>query len=168
MRRHTLWNGGTKWILIKNWIKEPTYTFNIRFWKPNHLALISSLLKILSCSLNRNKTLQCIGRYLFSASTLHIIMSSDSVNRYVTNLQFVSNFVLQTKKFHYLCMHTHCSYLDIYISQNIRLCKGDFDSQFQATLQDNGINFSTRKFKSIILICFCRSCQIQCFFCRVV
>ena len=27
------------------------------------------------------------------------------------------------------------SYLDIYISQNIRLCKGDFEGQFQTSLQ---------------------------------
>ena len=80
MRCHTLWNG-TKWILVKNWIKEPTCILDIRIWKPNHLAPISSLFKIFSCSLNSNKTLQCIGRYLFFASTLHIIMSSDSVNR---------------------------------------------------------------------------------------
>jgi hypothetical protein len=28
----------------------------------------------------------------------------------------------------------HCSYLDIYISQNISLCKGDFEGQFQTSL----------------------------------
>ena len=27
--------------------------------------------------------------------------------------------------------HTHCRYLDIYISQDFRLCKCDFESQFQ-------------------------------------
>ena len=137
MRRHII----ITYEMVLNWIKEPTCILDITFWKPNHFALKSSLFKILSCSLNRSKTLKCIGRYLFSASTLHIIMSSDSVNRYVTNLQFVSNFVLQTKKFHYLCMHTHCSYLDIYISQNIRLCKGDFAGKFQTILQAKGINF---------------------------
>ena len=35
----------------------------------------------------------------------------------------------------------HCNYLDIHISQNIRLCKGDFEGQFQTTLQAKGINF---------------------------
>ena len=34
-----------------------------------------------------------------------------------------------------------CSYLDIYISQNIRLYKGDFEGQFQTTLQAKDINF---------------------------
>ena len=33
------------------------------------------------------------------------------------------------------------SYLDIYISQNIWLCKGDFEGQFQTTLQVKDINF---------------------------
>ena len=37
--------------------------------------------------------------------------------------------------------HPHCSYLDIYISQNIRLCKGDFEGKFQTILQAKGINF---------------------------
>ena len=36
--------------------------------------------------------------------------------------------------------HTVARYLDIYISQNIRLCKGDFERQFQTTLQTKGIN----------------------------
>ena len=36
---------------------------------------------------------------------------------------------------------THCSYLDIYISQNIRLCKGDFEGQFQTSLQARIIIF---------------------------
>ena len=31
--------------------------------------------------------------------------------------------------------HCTCSYLDIYISQNIRICKGDFEGQFQTILQ---------------------------------
>ena len=47
---------------------------------------------------------------------------------------------------------SHCSYLDIYISQNIRLCKGDFEGQFQTTLQAKGINFLIWKFRFIILI----------------
>ena len=35
----------------------------------------------------------------------------------------------------------HCSYLDIYISQNLELCKGDFAGKFQIILQAKGINF---------------------------
>ena len=46
----------------------------------------------------------------------------------------------------------HCSYLDIYISQNIRLCKGDFEGKFQTILQAKGINFFIWKFTFIILI----------------
>ena len=46
----------------------------------------------------------------------------------------------------------HCSYLDIYISQNIRLCKGNFEGEFQTTLQAKGINFFIWKFRFIILI----------------
>jgi hypothetical protein len=46
----------------------------------------------------------------------------------------------------------HCVYLDIYISQNIRLCKGDFEGKFQTILQAKGINFLIWKFRFIILI----------------
>jgi hypothetical protein len=66
----------------------------------------------------------------------------------------------------FLTYNTHCSYLDIYISQNIRLCKGDFEGQFQTSLQARIMNFFYLKihiywthFPSI----FCRSCQIHCF-----
>ena len=37
--------------------------------------------------------------------------------------------------------NTYCSYLNIYISQNIRLCKGDFEGKFKTILQPNGIIF---------------------------
>ena len=47
---------------------------------------------------------------------------------------------------------SHCSYLDIYISQNIRLCKGDIEGKFQAVLQAKGIIFLIWKFRFIILI----------------
>ena len=46
----------------------------------------------------------------------------------------------------------HCSYLDIYISQNIRLCKGDFEGKFETILQAKGISFFIWKFTFIILI----------------
>ena len=46
----------------------------------------------------------------------------------------------------------HCSYLDIYISQNIRLCKGDFEGKFQTILQPKGIIFFIWKFRFIILL----------------
>ena len=46
----------------------------------------------------------------------------------------------------------HCSYLDIYISQNLKLCKGDFAGKFQIILQAKGINFFIWKFTFIILI----------------
>ena len=35
----------------------------------------------------------------------------------------------------------HCSYLDIYISQKIRLCKGDFEGKFQTSVQASIMNF---------------------------
>ena len=63
-------------------------------------------------------------------------------------------------------LSTHCSYLNIYISQKIRLCVLDLEGQFQTTLPAKAINFLIWKFRSIILIFllfFCRSCQIQCF-----
>ena len=46
----------------------------------------------------------------------------------------------------------HWSCLDIYISQNIRLCKGDFEGQFQTSLQARIMIFFTWKFISIIPI----------------
>ena len=66
-------------------------------------------------------------------------------------------------KFFTYVAKTHCSYLYIYISQNIRLCKGDFEGQFQTTLQAKGINFLIWKFRFIILIFllfFAGVCQI--------
>ena len=48
--------------------------------------------------------------------------------------------------------NTHCSYLDIYISQNIRLWKGDFEGKFQPNLQAKAINFFIWKFRFILLI----------------
>ena len=48
--------------------------------------------------------------------------------------------------------YTHCSYLDIYISQKIRLCVVDVEVQFQTSLQAESINFLIWKFRSIILI----------------
>ena len=50
----------------------------------------------------------------------------------------------------------HCNYLGIYISQNIRLYKGDFEGQFQTSLQ---ARIMYTYFPSI----FCKSCQIHCF-----
>ena len=47
---------------------------------------------------------------------------------------------------------SQCSYLDIYISQNLKLCKGDFAGKFQIILQAKGINFFIWKFRFIILI----------------
>ena len=45
----------------------------------------------------------------------------------------------------------HCSYLEIYISQEIRLCEGDFEDKFQ-TIQASIMNFLIWKFRSITLI----------------
>ena len=47
---------------------------------------------------------------------------------------------------------SHCSYLDIYISQKIRLCVVDLEGKFQTNLQAKLLNFLVWKFKSIILL----------------
>ena len=46
----------------------------------------------------------------------------------------------------------HCSYLDIYISQNIWLWKGDFEGKVQSNLKAKTINFFIRKIRFIKLI----------------
>ena len=66
----------------------------------------------------------------------------------------------------YICNMRHCSYLDNYISQNIRFCKGDFEGQFQTSLQARiMILFSENSYPLSIsthfLIFFSRSCQIH-------
>jgi len=48
--------------------------------------------------------------------------------------------------------HTHCSYLDIYISQKIRLCVVDLEGKVQTNVQAKLLNFLVWKFKLIILI----------------
>ena len=45
----------------------------------------------------------------------------------------------------------HCSYLEIYISQKISLCKGDFEGKFQTSVQTSIINFLIWKFRFIII-----------------
>ena len=47
---------------------------------------------------------------------------------------------------------THCSYLDIYISQKLRLCVVDFEGKFQTNLLTKLINFLVWKFRSIMRI----------------
>jgi hypothetical protein len=47
---------------------------------------------------------------------------------------------------------THCNYLDIHISQKIRLFKGDFEDKFQFNLQAKSITFLGWKFRSITII----------------
>ena len=47
---------------------------------------------------------------------------------------------------------THCSHLDIYISQKTRLCVVNLEGQFQTSLEAKLINFLIWKFRSIILI----------------
>jgi hypothetical protein len=51
-----------------------------------------------------------------------------------------------------LSTYTHCSYLDIYISQKIRLCTDDFEGKFQFNLQAKSITFLGWKFRSITFI----------------
>ena len=71
-----------------------------------------------------------------------------------------------TKARHSRACSAHCSYLDIYISQKIRLCKDDFEDKFQFNLQAKSITFLVWKFRFIILsflLLFCRICQIHCF-----
>ena len=45
---------------------------------------------------------------------------------------------------------SHCSCLEIYISQKIRLCKGDFEGKFQFNLQAKSITFLGWKFRFTI------------------
>ena len=47
---------------------------------------------------------------------------------------------------------SHCSCLEIYISQKIRLYKGDFEGKFQFNLQAKSITFLGWKFRYIKLI----------------
>ena len=47
---------------------------------------------------------------------------------------------------------SHCSYLNIYISQKIILCNGDFEGKFQNSAQASITNFLIWKFRFIILI----------------
>ena len=55
--------------------------------------------------------------------------------------------------FHPLQLHaSHCSYLDIHISQKIRLCEDDFEGKFQTSVQASIMNFLIWKFRFIILI----------------
>ena len=72
----------------------------------------------------------------------------------------------------------HCSYLYIYISKKIRLCKSDFEGKFQFNLQAKSITFLDWKFRFTILIfhlflqnlsnpllfthCCCYSKELQC------
>ena len=51
-----------------------------------------------------------------------------------------------------ICPFAHCRYLDIYISQNIRLCNGDFEGRFQTSLQTRIMIIFIWKFISIIPI----------------
>ena len=52
----------------------------------------------------------------------------------------------------FICTSAHCSYLDIYISPNIRLWKGDFEGKFQSNIQAKTINFIIWKCRFILLI----------------
>ena len=47
------------------------------------------------------------------------------------------------------CTGTHCSYLEIYISQQIKLHVNDLEGQFQTSLQAKSINF----LKINIIVC---------------
>ena len=47
---------------------------------------------------------------------------------------------------------SHCSYLNIYISQKIRLCAVDLKGKFQTNLQAKSITFFVWKFRFFVLI----------------
>ena len=61
--------------------------------------------------------------------------------------------------------YTLWSYLWIYISQNIALCKGNFEGQFQKSLQVRLMIFYLKihTYFTHFLSTFCRSFQIHCF-----
>jgi hypothetical protein len=50
--------------------------------------------------------------------------------------------------------HVHCSYFVIYISQKIRLCKGNFEGKFQTSVQASCsiMNFLVWKYRFLKLI----------------
>ena len=57
---------------------------------------------------------------------------------------------------------THCSYLDIYISQNIGLCKGDFEGQFSNQPAGQRYQFFDPYKAWYFVKCKCKNSYLQC------
>ena len=55
-------------------------------------------------------------------------------------------------RFWILLRNAHCSHLNVYISQKIRLCVVNLEGQFQTSLEAKLINLLIWKFRSIILV----------------
>ena len=77
---------------------------------------------------------------------------------------------MQKKSYYhpYFSHSAHCNYLNMYISQKIRLRVFDLEDQFQTTLQAKDIKFMIWKFNSITYLFsfsfyFLQKFQIQCF-----
>ena len=66
--------------------------------------------------------------------------------------QLASLFLLSDRRKTISFTRAHCSYLDIYISQNIRLCRVILKANFKPTYRPNPSHFFVWKFRSIILI----------------
>ena len=95
-------------------------------------------------------------------------MRPKKIEKYLTTVTIFSKFEkiinlnLYKQKFrHWSINHpcnwhgldmAHCSYLDIYISREIRLCVVDLGGKFQTNLQAKSINFLVWKFRSTKLI----------------
>ena len=56
--------------------------------------------------------------------------------------------------------YSHCSYLDIYISQKTRLCLVDLEGQFQTILKAKLIKPENSNLLLSFIFYFCRNCQI--------
>ena len=102
-------------------------------------------------------TAPCQASLVFSCCRLCFSSHSSRVSWWMHRTSDLTQCGLDNFAFYVLyqpcpCPTAHCSYLDIYISQNIRLCKGDFEGQFQTSLQTRIMISFIWKFISIILI----------------
>ena len=80
-----------------------------------------------------------------------IPQETERIRQMMEDLGTVYIYILGQKALDTCCYFAHCSYLEIYISQKIRLCVVDFEGEFQTSLQAETINFLTWKFRSTIL-----------------
>ena len=81
----------------------------------------------------------------FCKSKVSFFLSENSHLLFSFSFQFLQNFKQLTYLNCDFCIKTQFKHvnsrLDIYISRNLKLCKGDFAGKFQIILQAKGINF---------------------------